>query len=218
MIIICVASISIITICIPAFAFTLPETALNQAQQKYGPQAVERLIEWQNLINDNKNDGELHKLRVVTDFFRQLDSVSDEEMWHQVNYWATPVEFIGKGGGDCEDFAIAKYFTLKAMGVPVSKMRLIYVTSTKLKQPHMVLGYYEAPDADPLVLDNTTKWILYGSERPDLKPVYSFNGVSVWYVKGDGSQKKVTSVQQVSLWQDLIKKMQTEAIPKEMIQ
>lgn len=202
----------------PASALTISQQALDQAQQKYGAQAVERLKAWQDLINTHKNAGELSKLRATTDFFMQFKAVSDKEMWQQENYWATPIELIGRDGGDCEDFALAKYFTLKAMGVPIKKMRLVYVTSTKLKQPHMILAYYEQPDADPLVLDNVTKWILYGSERPDLKPVYSFNSVSVWLVKKDQTQQKVSSVKQISLWQNLIEKMQNEITPKEMMQ
>ena len=217
-IIISVTAVSATVICIPVSAFTLSQQALNQAQQKYGPQAVEKLKAWQNLINANKNTGELRKLRVTTDFFIQFKVVSDEELWQQENYWATPIELIGRNGGDCEDFALAKYFTLKAMGVSIKKMRLVYATSAKLKQPHMILAYYEQPDVDPLILDNLTKWVLYGSERPDLKPVYSFNSVSVWLVKKDQSQEKVSSVKQISLWQTLIEKMQNEITPKEMMQ
>ena len=212
------SAILILLITLPVKAFQLSPQALQQIQQKYGNAAVKRTIEWQNLINDNQHGGELHKLRVVTDFFNQFKSSTDGKIWGKENYWATPVEFLGQGQGDCEDFALAKYFTLKEMGIPIDRLRLVYVTSKKLKQAHMVLAYYEMPDADPLILDNLTPWILYGSERPDLIPIYTFNSESIWLITKNNTQKSVSSIQEYSLWNDLIQKMQREAMPKEMLQ
>ena len=62
-----------------------------------------------------------------------------------------------KGGGYCEDFAIAKYFILKALGVALEKMRLMDIRALKINQPHMVLIYSETVDQIPLVLDNINK-------------------------------------------------------------
>jgi len=199
-----------------AHSFTLSDTAKAQIKQKYGQAGLKRVNAWVKLINENQNTNEIKKLRLVTDFFHQNKSISDEDLWKKVNYWATPVELLGMGGGDCEDFVIAKYFTLKEMGVSVKKLRFIYVTSAKLKNPHMILAYYEYPDADPFILDNMTRWILYGSERPDLKPVYSFNGEYLWYIV-KSKEKKVGNVSGFSQWQDLKNRMREEQMPKGMI-
>lgn len=201
-----------------ATLLNLPSVSLEQIKQKYGEEGLMRVEAWEALINDNQNIGELHKLRVVNDFFNQLPSGSDIKLWGQANYWETPVEFLGRGRGNCKDYALAKYFTLKMMGVSVDKMRLVYVVSRKIAGPHMILAYYETPDADPLILDNLTNWILYGSERPDLTPVYMLNGKSLWVVLKNSSQREITAAQNYSIWADVISRMQNEGMPKEMIE
>ena len=100
--------------------------------------------------------------------------VSDDQHWGRADYWATPVEFLATGAGDCEDFSLAKYFTLKALGVPLERMRLTYAKAVKLNQAHMVVAYFATPDAEPLILDNLISDIKPASQRTDLVPVYSF--------------------------------------------
>lgn len=199
-------------------AFQLPREAMLQIQQKYGNDAVNRANAWVALINEYQSANDLKKLRAVTDFFNHFTPESDMQLWHQENYWATPVEFIGRHAGDCEDFVFAKYFTLKAMGIPISKLRIIYVTSDKLNEPHMILAYYETPDTDPLILDNLTDWILYGAERADLKPIYTFNSDGIWFMINNSHSQEVAPVSKMPLWDNLIAKMTTEYMPKEMLQ
>jgi predicted transglutaminase-like cysteine proteinase len=213
----CYILLTILCVCSNvSYGFTLPTAALQQAQAKYGAPAIDRLTAWENLINQHQHIGELAKLRLVNDFFNQFAAISDKLLWKENNYWATPIEFLGHGGGDCEDFVIAKYFTLKAMGISIDKLRIVYVTSDKFKEPHMVLAYYETPHDDPLILDNVTPWILYGSERPDLTPVYTFNGQNIWLIVENNTEKKMTESKNFSLWQHLIEKMHLEFIPKDM--
>ncbi|MBL3278677.1 hypothetical protein ELP91_28930, partial [Klebsiella pneumoniae] len=78
------------------------------------------------------------------------------DVWGQVDYWGSPLETLTKGQGDCEDYAIGKYFALMAAGVPSARMRLVYVRAQNggVIQAHMVLAYYPTPDAEPLILDN----------------------------------------------------------------
>ncbi|MFC6673580.1 transglutaminase-like cysteine peptidase [Marinobacterium aestuariivivens] len=93
------------------------------------------------------------------------------------------MEFLVSNGGDCEDFSIAKYYTLRELGVPIEKMSIAYVKALELNQAHMVLTYYEAPDRIPLVLDNLTPDISTADQRRDLQHVYSFNGDNLWLSK-----------------------------------
>jgi predicted transglutaminase-like cysteine proteinase len=118
---------------------------------------------------------------------------------------------LASNGGDCEDFATAKYFTLRQLDIPDEKMRLIYVKSLKLKQPHMVLGYYAEATADPLILDNLVKEILSASERPDLIPIYSFNGQGLWLAKQE-STDRLGGSERLSLWQELQLRFNQEAV------
>ncbi|MES9812804.1 MAG: transglutaminase-like cysteine peptidase [Candidatus Thiodiazotropha sp.] len=118
---------------------------------------------------------------------------------------------VGAKGGDCEDYSIAKYFTLREMGVAEEKLRIMYVKSVELNQSHMVLTCYPEPSSIPKVLDNINPQLLSASNRLDLTPVYSFNADGLWLAKSLGRGKKVGSSTRLSLWQEVKKRMQQEA-------
>lgn len=187
--------------------FGLDEEVLSKAEKRYGSRARTRLLEWETLIRDNSGLSDLEKLSTVNRFFNKYDFVSDAMHWNIEDYWATPVEFIASDGGDCEDFSVAKYFTLKAMGIQESKLNLTYVKALSLNQSHMVLTYYEKPGAEPLVLDNLIGEIKPASKRTDLLPVYSFNGSGLWIAKQRGKGQLVGKSDRLSRWQELLDRM-----------
>lgn len=198
-----------------AFAFDLPSQVIQYEKNTYGTDAVSRIIAWRDLINSNLRNSELEKLRAVTDFFNAVPYESDQEVWNTPNFWANPLEFLGKDAGDCEDYAIAKYLTLKAMGVPSSKMRIVYVVSNQLKRPHMILAYYETSHSQPLILDSITSQILYASERPDLRPVYMFSEDAIWVTQDKAPPKEVIKGVQIHGWKELITRMQQEGLTED---
>lgn len=182
----------------------------GRIEKKYGAGGRIRAEEWQQLLNSQvaKNLPEADKLKKVNDFFNQrIDFVDDIVLWGVEDYWATPIELLAKGAGDCEDYAIAKYFTLKALGVPEEKMRITYVKAVELNLAHMVLTYFETSRSIPLVLDNLIPQIKPASDRNDLLPVYSFNGSGLWLAKARGSGKRVGEAERISLWADLTQRM-----------
>lgn len=177
---------------------------LEQIQLRFGPEARQRIETWENLISQSADLPEMEKLQRVNDFFNQNTAfIDDSILWQKNDYWATPIEFLLKGAGDCEDYSIAKYYTLLEMGVAENKMRITYVKSLTLNQAHMVLTYYESPQAIPFVLDNLLASIKPASERTDLLPVYSFNGSSLWLAKNKASGNPAGNSENLSLWQDL---------------
>lgn len=176
-------------------------------REKYDSDAEQRTRDWQKLINDYRNAPIEDKLFEVNRFFNRLDFVEDIKHWGKSDYWATPFEFIGTDAGDCEDFTIAKYFTLLEMGVENSKLKLMYVTATRPRQAHMVLAYYEEPSSIPWVLDNINKRILLASQRRDLIPIYSFNGDGLWLAKEQGRGRQMQSGNNNKLWTDLNSRM-----------
>lgn len=180
---------------------------LAYVERQYGVPARDRVQEWRRLAEQDKGKPELEKLRRVNRFFNQVNFVSDLDHWGKDDYWATPVEMLGTNGGDCEDFTIAKYFTLKEMGVPEERMQITYVKALKLNQAHMVLTYFPTPRADPLVLDNLIDEIKPASQRNDLLPVYSFNGEGLWLAKRRGRGEKVGGSDRISPWRDLNRRM-----------
>lgn len=187
--------------------FTLPEKLISDIEKEYGLFAKRRLLAWQDLIRNDTSESDLEKLTKVNNFFNQMRFVDDIVHWKQTDYWATPVEFLSTDGGDCEDFSLAKYFTLRAMGVDDSKLNMTYVKALRLNQAHMVVTYHSKPAAVPLVLDNLVAEILPASKRKDLLPVYSFNGSGLWLAKSRGRGKKVGSSEKLKRWKDLLSRM-----------
>ena len=187
--------------------FRLDNDTLDRAEKKYGSDARTRLIEWETLIRQDDSPSDSEKLEKVNRFFNQLEFVNDIDHWGEKDYWATPVEFLASQGGDCEDFSIAKYFTLQAMGVEEEKLNLTYVKALRYNVHHMVLTYFSSPAAEPLVLDNIVGIVKPASERSDLIPIYSFNGTGLWLAKQRGRGKLAGSSSRLKRWQDLLERM-----------
>ncbi len=178
---------------------------------RFGSDARGRLEAWQKLVEENTGEDEFQNVFLVNHFFNKMRFVSDAEHWRRNDYWATPVEFLSTNGGDCEDFSIAKYFTLRELGVPDEKLRITYVKALELNQAHMVLAYYATPYSEPLILDNLIREIKPASSRKDLLPVYSFNGKNLWMSKERGQGRQVAGdSQSINLWRDLTVRMSQE--------
>lgn len=193
--------------------FSLDRELLQKAGKKYGKEAQSRLVEWEELIRQDRSSTDRDKLKKVNNFFNsRIRFASDMDVWGVQDYWATPIEFICKNAGDCEDFAIAKYFTLKAMGIADEKLRITYVKAIQLNVHHMVLTYYSDPEAEPLVLDNLVDSINPASKRTDLVPIFGFNGSGLWMAKQRGQGKMTGSANRIRLWQDLLKKMSENSL------
>lgn len=197
--------------------FSAPDLDKIQALalQRYGTKGADLVIAWRAMMTEGIPLSEAEKLAHVNNFFnRRMLFESDAVVWQQDDYWATPLEFMGKTAGDCEDFSIAKYITLLHMGVPNAKLRMIYVRariggagSTK-SEAHMVLGYYANPAEEPMVLDNLITNIRPASSRPDLLPVFSFNNEGLWVSGSATSSADPTA--RLSRWRDVLERMRQE--------
>lgn len=188
----------------------LTDKQLSKLTQQYGQPARQRILGWQELIQKHRNSPKYVQLEAVNQFFNKLSFRSDEKMWKQSDYWATPVEFLGRGAGDCEDFSIAKYFTLRELNIPQKQLRLIYVKAKSINQAHMVVSYYPQPTEEPLILDNLNKKIKKANQRTDLVPVYSFNGDSLWESKNlTGYGTEVGKTENLEIWQQLLQRIRS---------
>jgi predicted transglutaminase-like cysteine proteinase len=189
----------------------------RQILTRFGQARVAVLREWQSSISEAKKSTELEKLRKLNDFInRRIEFENDMSIYNYSDYWATPLETIGYGRADCEDFAIIKYFSLRDAGIPFAKLRLVYVKA-RLDEPggprmqaHMVLAYYATPNAEPLVLDNLVSDILPASQRRDLQPIFSFNSEAIWNGVAGNSARGVAGTGQLSRWQDLLLRARKE--------
>lgn len=184
------------------------ETRLRQtALATYGPALEKRLDMLLTWLQGQRAQTEADKLRATNDWWnRTIRFDDDSKIWKQADYWATPLETLAQGAGDCEDFAIAKYLTLIELGVPESRLRLVYVRAQigeQAPQAHMVLAYYSTPEAEPLILDNLLRSIQPASRRTDLTPLFSFNAAGVWV---QGNPNAQSGADRLSRWQDAIRR------------
>jgi predicted transglutaminase-like cysteine proteinase len=188
------------------------------AEQRYGASGVASVREWRSLIADASGIADVERLRRTNAFFNERTAFQDDSaVWGESDYWATPLETLGKRQGDCEDFAIAKYATLLLLGVPVDKLRLVYVKAriggpqSRVTQAHMVLAYYANPGAEPLILDNLLGDLLPASRRADLAPVFSFNSAGLW-VGSASAPATAAPEQRLSRWREVLQRMRDEGV------
>lgn len=195
-------------LCLAVTGSSLPS---EQTVARYGPQAQRLYRDWQAMLN-NAASSDSARLKDVNEFFnRRITYAENSQVWRQEDYWATPLETFGKGMADCKGFVIAKYVSLRLLGMTPDKIRLTYVKariggpSSNVTQAHMVLAYYASPTVEPLILDNLITSIQPASQRPDLIPVFSFNMESIWV---GGTQNN--NVNRLTRWKQLLDKLKTE--------
>lgn len=198
-----------------AWALSAPDAQrLQRSARALGPQAEQgaaALLSMMGLLDLRDTDQALGE---VNRFFnRRVSFRDDREVWAAGDHWASPLETLAKGAGDCEDFVIAKYFTLLAAGVPAERMRLVYARAriggaSGVSQAHMVLAYHAQPQAEPLILDNLIDEIRPASRRPDLTPVFSFNTEGLW--QGVGPVSAGDPVARLSRWREVLLKAAQE--------
>lgn len=185
---------------------------INRITKKYKYFATRRFNYLDQLIQENKNKSEKEKLEMVNQFYNDVKYASDWQVYHQMDYWATPLQFLGKDKGDCEDYVIAKYFALKYLGISYKKMFFTYVRSSQFKAAHMVLTYYKTPRSEPLILDNNNQKIFPASQRKDLTPIYNFNGEELYKISGRGVGKRFHNKQVQNKWDILIQHIKRNLI------
>jgi predicted transglutaminase-like cysteine proteinase len=185
---------------------------LTSLEKSYGKRAEKRGRAWLKLMQPKAEDSDKDRLNRVNRFFNMFRFIDDIKLWGVSNYWATPIEFVGVNGGDCEDYSIAKYFTLLELGIPDEKMRITMVKAVHLNQYHMVLAYYDTPSAMPLILDNLDGIIKPANKRNDLIPVYSFNASQLWLNKEKGRGILSGKSSRLKLWRDLRQRITTSKL------
>ncbi len=182
-----------------ALRFYVPDAEYTAYEKKYGKYAVIRLNalldKMNKLVDENASDDT--KVIEINSFFNQVQYQSDIKTWGKTDYWASRLEFLGVGLGDCEDYAVSKFLTLIQIGVPQEKLFLTYVK--RGKESHLVVTYYKQPNTIPFVLDNYDKSIQLATNRKDLAPVYSFNANDLYLQRQQGLGARVDPSQSKNL-------------------
>lgn len=213
-----IASMLLISICLSISAATDFNKLSLLASQRYGEAAKASILRLQATLNDLKSASDLDKLKRINEFFNNEIKYFDEDIniWGEQDYWATPLESLGKEKGDCEDFSIAKYVFLRELNIPNEKLKLTYVKAqiggphSKVFQAHMVLSYYATPTSEPLILDNLIPEVRPASRRGDLYPVFSFNSEGLW--TGTSNTPRGDSLNNLSRWKGVLTRIQADGI------
>jgi predicted transglutaminase-like cysteine proteinase len=134
--------------------------------------------EWQATVDRLRGKDLMTQLREANALINEKRYVADRANWAVPDYWATPFEFLRKAGGDCEDYAIAKYMVLRDLGIPVDDMRIAVLKDIRRHIDHAVLAVYI--DGTPFILDNRYSDIVQANSLHDYQPVYSINEHGWW--------------------------------------
>lgn len=132
---------------------------------------------WRTLRDKLKDAPLMEKLKGVNNFFNQWPYKTDLEIWGVEDYWETPREFVERSG-DCEDYAISKYYALRELGLGPETLRIVAVKDSIRNLGHAVLAVFAGNDA--YVLDNLTGLILSHKRLTHYKAQFSVNENTLW--------------------------------------
>ena len=144
--------------------------------------AFKKGVTWESFKSKAPQGNKMELLRYVNSFWNTWPYVEDIVNWKQEDYWEIPAEFLKKSG-DCEDYSIIKYFTLKELGIAPESMRIVVVRDTIRNFAHAVLAVYVNGDA--FILDNLSNSVLSHTKLRQYSPQYSVNESGRWaHMKG----------------------------------
>lgn len=135
---------------------------------------------WKSKLATLKGKSQAEQIRSVNDYMNAVRYVSDSRNFGKSDYWQTPTEFFAKGG-DCEDYAIAKYISLRTLGFSNDQLRIAIVHDEVKNIPHAVLVVYT--DEGTFVLDNQDKRVRRSEDVKNYRPIFSINRGSWWLHK-----------------------------------
>ncbi|MBY0407304.1 MAG: transglutaminase-like cysteine peptidase [Rickettsiales bacterium] len=135
--------------------------------------------QWRDMVESLKELPLDEQLEQVNQWSNQHPYIEDQINWGLEDFWETPQEFM-EISGDCEDYAISKYYTLRALGVPPSQMRIIILQDLNLGGViHAVLGVYDE-DGELYVLDNQSQEVTPALQIYHYRPIFGINEEAWW--------------------------------------
>lgn len=143
------------------------ESAFNRCQ----------LRQWKKFLRGLRGLDEMSQLKAVNYFLNRHPYIIDPRNYGVPDYWATPFQFLARDG-DCEDYAIAKYFSLRSLGFPADSLRIVVLQDLNLNTAHAILVVYMGRKA--MVLDNQIPTVIDSATILHYRPIYSINEKHWW--------------------------------------
>ncbi len=194
--------------------FTLDKQDIKTIKNSYQSKKITtRLLRYKDFLKEARYFRLEKKLNRVNSYINKIrskhDKVSNRGGENTIgDYWMTPKEFFIAGSGDCEDYAIAKMYTLLYLGIDPKKLFLSVVKVKGHTTLHMILLYFDKKDAIPLVLDNLSWKILPFDQREDLSPLFAFNWIDSYDFKDKKLDRKITiDWGKENKWENLLKRL-----------
>ena len=144
--------------------------------------------EWQALLDQMRGRDLRDQIKIANDAMNARPYVTTAQNWHRSMYWETAFQFL-RFGGQCQDYAIAKYLLLRAAGVPADLMRMVVLRDAAIGLDHAILAVYV--DGEPMLLDNLRTGIVPASEVSYYHPYYSINENGWWAHFGGQAMTRV---------------------------
>ena len=135
------------------------------------------LKDWQKLIDGVRHMSRRDQMMLINNYLNKAKYILDLINYRVEDYWATPLQFFSKDG-DCEDYAIAKFMSLRSLGVANEDMRIVVLKDLNLRLAHAILVVYV--DGEPLVLDNQINQVVRAKDIRHYQPIYSINETTWW--------------------------------------
>lgn len=143
-----------------------------------------RITRWQRFLKQARGLSKMEQLRAVNRFVNRVRYTEDRNLYGRVDYWATPKQFFARRAGDCEDYAIAKYMSLKALGWNIDHLRLVVLMDNNLGIAHAVLAVRHRGTF--FILDNQIRRVINHRRIRHYRPLYSMNERNWWFHRGGG--------------------------------
>ncbi len=160
--------------------FSRHQLSQNRAQEacRSGERPACRVEKWQRFLGETTGRTEADQLRLVNRYVNRARYISDRRNWKRADYWAVPEELFSRGG-DCEDYAIAKYLSLRSLGISPERLRIVILYDRRRREDHAILAVFG--DEEILILDNHYRRVMsWTNLRTRYQPYYSLNERSVW--------------------------------------
>jgi len=187
------------------------QLAYNEPTRSIKPHNHNQNKSINDLIAQIRDLSEFKKIVLINNYFNKFSNISDLKLWGHKEYWATPDELIKKNGGDCEDFAVAKYYYLTQIGINEGKLRLAYVKAYNRKistiENHLVLLYYNISNQQEYVLDSIDRLVKPVSHRKDLSYQFAFNKNNVWPLNKSINAFQIRRSGIFQSWKGVLKRM-----------
>lgn len=181
---------------------------IAEIEENFGKITKNRIVDYSKTLETLKKFPQDEQLLRVNFYLNQLPFKPDIINNNNSDYWGTPKEFLTCGYGDCEDYAIIKYFTLLKLGFEKEKLFITTSHEKYSNQAHMVLSYFKSKNEPPLILDSISYKVLNLGKRVDLEAKIFINEEGSYKIDSDNNLVKLGDAPEK--FKELLKKVKLE--------